>query len=284
MLYSRVEDTHFPQNRHLRLRNGILDLSTPRIMGILNFTNDSFHAESRITTEKELIVRAVEMNQQGADILDLGACSTRPGSKGVTVSEEIKKISSGLKSLRKELPGAVISVDTFNAETAKVAADFGADIINDISGGAMDPNMFRTVSEIKLPYILMHIQGTPENMQDAPQYENVYMEVTRYFSEKIAMLKEEGVNDIILDPGFGFGKTLEQNYELLESLDQFRILGRPLLVGLSRKSMIYNKLSLSSSEALNGTTCLNTVALMKGASFLRVHDVQEASQIISLLS
>ena len=283
MLYSRVEDTHFPQNRYLRLRNGIFDLNTPRIMGILNLTDDSFFEESRISSKKQLLSQAIKMTEEGTDILDIGACSTRPGSKAVPLKDEINKITEGLNALRKELPAAIISVDTFNAETARAAADCGADMINDISGGGYDPGMFRAMGEIKLPYILTHVQGTPENMQDSPSYTNVFMDVTNYFSEKIARLKEEGVHDILLDPGFGFGKTTEQNYELLQSLDQFRIFGRPIVVGVSRKSMIYTKLGLTPAEALNGTTCLNTFALTTGACILRVHDVKEAVQIISLL-
>jgi dihydropteroate synthase len=284
MLYSRVEDTHFPQNRLIRLRDRLLDLRSPKVMGILNITEDSFYSGSRIASDKELIQRAEKMINDGASILDIGACSTRPGSKPVELKTEVKKLEGAIRILRHQFPNIIISVDTYRSEALRCAAHAGADLINDISGGTLDPMMIPTAGELKLPYVLMHIQGTPETMQLDTGYQNVFMEITRYFSERITLLKEAGINDIILDPGFGFGKTLEQNYELLQALDQFRMFGRPILVGLSRKSMIFKKLDSDPEHSLNGTTSLNTVALLKGASILRVHDVKEAIEIISLLS
>lgn len=284
MLISKVEDTHFPVNSHLKLKDKLVSLSSPKVMGIINITEDSFYSGSRITSDKQLIELAVLMQQEGADILDLGACSTRPGSKSIPLEVEKSNISKAVKLIRNELPEMIISVDTFRSEVAQIGIEHGADLINDISGGQIDPEILKVVAKNKVPYILMHMRGTPETMQDLIQYDNIFMEMVKYFSEKISILEEMNIHDIIIDPGFGFSKTMEQNFEILNSLEQFHLLGKPLLVGLSRKSMIYKKLNVSSDEALNGTTTLNTLALMKGASILRVHDVKEAKQIISLLS
>lgn len=283
MLISRVEDTHFPVNRHLRLKDKLVSMSSPKVMSIINITDDSFHEGSRVHTDKELIKKAVMMFEQGAELIDLGACSTRPGAKEIPLEDELTKISHAVSIIRKELPEIIISVDTYRSKVAQAGIDNGADLINDISGGQIDSEMFDVVARNKVPYILMHMRGTPENMQENTHYDNLFMEMVNYFSEKISILENKGVHDIIIDPGFGFSKTLEQNYELLNSLEQFHLLGKPILVGISRKSMIYKKLNITSEEALNGTTALNTLALFKGASILRVHDVKEAKEIISLL-
>lgn len=283
MLISRVEDTHFPVNSHLRLKDKLVSLSSPKVMGIINITDDSFHAASRISGDKELIETALKMHNDGADILDIGACSTRPGAKEIPLDVEVTKISRAIKLIRKELPDIMISVDTYRSKVAQAGIDRGADLINDISGGQIDPEILDVVAKTKVPYILMHIKGTPENMQTMTTYDNIFMEMVSYFSQKISLLEEKGIHDIIIDPGFGFSKTLEQNFEILNSLEQFHLLGKPILAGISRKSMIYKRLGITADEALNGTTILNTLALIKGASILRVHDVKEAKQIISLL-
>jgi dihydropteroate synthase len=283
MLISRVEDTHFPVNRHFRLKDKLVSLRTPKVMGIINITIDSFYAESRISNDKELLLQVQKMILEGAEIIDIGACSTRPGSKEIPLEEEVKKVANAVQLIRKEFPEIILSVDTYRSEVAESGIESGADIINDISGGQIDPKILDVVAKNKVPYILMHMFGTPENMQDFTQYDNIFMDMVSYFSERISILEEKGIHDIIIDPGFGFSKTLEQNYQILNSLEQFQLLGKPILVGISRKSMIYRKLNISSEEALNGTTILNTLAIVKGASILRVHDVKEAKEIISLL-
>jgi dihydropteroate synthase len=283
MLISRVEDTHFPVNCHLRLKEKLVHLDSPKVMGIINLTDDSFHEASRSNSDKQLIAKAIQMHQEGADFIDIGACSSRPGAQEILLEDELSKIQHATRLLKKELPEMILSIDTYRSQVAQAAIDNGADLINDISGGQIDNDMFDVVAKNKVPYILMHMKGTPENMQNFTDYENIFMDMVNYFSKKIAQLEEKGVHDIIIDPGFGFSKTLEQNFELLNSLEQFHLLGKPILVGLSRKSMIYKKLGITANDALNGTTALNTLALLKGASILRVHDVKEAKEIISLL-
>lgn len=261
----------------LNLRGQLYSLREPRIMGILNVTPDSFYAESRTPDEADIEARVEKMMAEGVDMIDIGAYSSRPGADDVSVEEEMRRLRVGLRCVRKLFPEVPVSVDTFRADVAKMAIEEGgADIINDISGGTMDRQMFRTVARLGVPYILMHIQGTPQTMQAAPQYENVRREVMLYFTERIDRLQQMGVNDIIVDPGFGFGKTVAHNYELMAHLEDFHELERPLLVGISRKSMIYKLLGGSPQTALNGTTVLNTVSLEKGAHILRVHDVKEA--------
>ena len=257
----------------------LIDLSAPKIMGILNITPDSFYAESRTDSEAEIAARATQMLAEGADMIDVGAYSSRPGADDVSADEEMLRLRKGLGILRKEHPEAVISVDTFRADVARMCVEeYGVQIINDISGGMMDDAMFKTVAQLGVPYILMHMKGTPQTMQDEPKYENVVREVMLYFADKVQQLRDWGVKDIILDPGFGFAKTLEHNYRLMQHLEDFQLLELPLLVGISRKSMIYRLLGTTPQESLNGTTVLHTIALEKGANILRVHDVKACAE------
>ena len=261
----------------LNLRGRLLDLQEPRIMGILNITPDSFYAGSRTESEADITQRLHTLMEQGAEMIDIGAYSSRPGADDVNEEEETERLRRGLRIVRKLYPDVPVSVDTFRANVARMAVEEeGADIINDISGGEMDRQMFRTVARMGVPYILMHMQGTPQDMQQAPQYDNVRREVLLYLAERIDRLHQMGVCDVVADPGFGFGKTLQHNYELMEHLDDFTELDCPLLVGVSRKSMVYKLLGGTPLTALNGTTVLHTVALLKGADILRVHDVAEA--------
>lgn len=263
----------------------IIDISTPIVMGIINVTPDSFYSGSQFMMRRRVYRRAKQILEQGGKIIDIGACSTRPGAEMVSEQVELKRLSKALAIVRKNFPNAIISVDTFRASVAKrMVEDFGANMINDISAGALDENMFNTVAKLGVPYIAMHMQGTPNSMQLNPQYQNVLKEIILFFSEKIKKLTLSGVNDIIVDPGFGFGKTIEHNYTLLNNLDSFKVLGYPVMVGLSRKSMIYKPLMHSPEAALNGTSVLNTIALQKGASILRVHDVLEAVEAVKLTS
>ena len=261
----------------LNLRGRLLDLQEPRIMGILNITPDSFYAGSRTESEADITQRLHTLMEQGAEMIDIGAYSSRPGADDVNEEEETERLRRGLRIVRKLYPDVPVSVDTFRANVARMAVEEeGADIINDISGGEMDRQMFRTVARMGVPYILMHMQGTPQDMQQAPQYDNVRREVLLYLAERIDRLHQMGVCDVVADPGFGFGKTLQHNYELMEHLDDFAELDCPLLVGVSRKSMVYKLLGGTPLTALNGTTVLHTVALLKGADILRVHDAAEA--------
>ncbi len=251
-------------------------------MGILNLTPDSFYAGGRITGVEDAIRKAGQMLEDGADILDLGAVSTRPGAPAVSEEEEKSRLIPSLKAIAQRYPEAIISVDTFRSEVAREAVTSGASLINDISGGTLDPKMFDTIAELQVPYVLMHIQGTPETMQTDPQYGDVTREVIRWLADRIYALRQQGVNDILADPGFGFGKTVTHNYTLLKELEYFAILDVPLLVGLSRKSMIYKSLNIKPEESLTGTIALNYHALMKGAKILRVHDVKEAAETIGV--
>lgn len=260
-----------------------MDLSLPKVMGIINVTDDSFYEKSRYDGESMIIEAAELMLKQGADILDVGGCSTRPGAKLADPDVEMYRVKMAVNAIRKHFPEAVISVDTFRACVAEEAiSKFGADIINDISGGEMDPEMFPLVSKLNVPYILMHMQGTPEVMQKNPVYNDVVADVLMWFGKKTAILRQSGVKDIILDPGFGFGKSIDHNFEMLKRFEEFQIAGLPLLAGLSRKSMIWRSLDVSPAEALNGTSALNMLALLKGAAILRVHDVKEASEVVNL--
>lgn len=262
----------------------LLDLSTPVVMGILNVTPDSFYAESWQQTEDAIEQRVRRMLDEGAGMIDIGAYSSRPGADDVSPEEEKQRLRRGLAILRRIDEHVPVSVDTFRADVARMCVEeFGVQIINDISGGEMDHNMFRTVAHLHVPYILMHMQGTPQTMQQNPEYDDFLREVFLYFSERVLRLRELGVRDIILDPGFGFGKTLEQNYELLAHMEELREFRLPLLVGISRKSMIYRLLGTSPQEALNGTTVLNTLALMKHADILRVHDVRQAVEAVRIV-
>lgn len=263
----------------LNLRGRLLELREPQIMGILNVTPDSFFSESRTPDEEHIAQRVKQMMNDGADMIDIGGYSSRPGANDVSTEEEMNRLRRGLRIVRKLYPDVPVSVDTFRADVARMCIEEeGADIINDISGGMMDRQIFRTVAQLHVPYIMMHMQGTPDSMQLAPHYDNLRQEVMLYFAERIDRLCQMGVKDIIVDPGFGFGKTMEHNYELMAHLEDFHVFGLPLLVGISRKSMIYKLLGGTPQTSLNGTTVLNTIALTRGAHILRVHDVKEAAE------
>lgn len=270
--------------KYINAGGTLLDLSIPRVMGIINVTPDSFYEGSRVEGEKEIVETAVSMIKDGASILDVGGYSSRPYAQAVSPGEEEKRVLSAIRFILKEIPDAVISVDTFRAAVAeKAVTEYGALIINDISGGEADGEMFGVVSKLNVPYIMMHMQGTPQNMQLNPQYDDVVNDIILFFAKKITQLTRAGAKDIIVDPGFGFGKTVEQNYELLNGLDYFKTIEAPLMVGISRKSMIYKLLETTSEEALNGTSVAHSIALMKGADMLRVHDVKEAVQAIKII-
>lgn len=263
----------------LNLRGRLLELREPQIMGILNVTPDSFYSDSRTPDEAHITERVRQMMDEGADMIDIGGYSSRPGADDVTPEEEMDRLRRGLRIVRKLYPEVPVSVDTFRADVARMCIEEeGADIVNDISGGMMDRQMFRTVARLGVPYILMHMQGTPDTMQVAPHYDNLRREVMLYFAERIDRLCQMGAKDIIVDPGFGFGKTLEHNYELMNHLEDFVVFNLPLLVGISRKSMIYKLTGGTPQTSLNGTTVLNTISLVKGAHILRVHDVKAAAE------
>jgi dihydropteroate synthase len=278
-----VQNTGFSTNKTLNIGGKLLDLSQPKIMGILNVTPDSFYDGARYKTDEEIIKQAEKMLTEGATFIDVGGYSSRPGAQEVSLTDEMSRSIHATQLILKEFPEAIISIDTFRSEVAKAAVDEGALLINDISAGNLDSNMIETVANLRVPYIAMHMKGNPRTMSEQTSYENLLREMALYFQEKIQRFHEAGIHDVILDPGFGFAKTREQNFELLQHLDYFRMLSKPLLVGLSRKSMIWKTLNITPAEALNGTAALNTIALLKGANILRVHDVKEAVQIIALL-
>lgn len=267
----------------INCRGKLLNFSEPKIAGILNITPDSFYDGGKYSSEKEILNRIKQLVNEGADIIDIGAFSSRPGAKLISENEEKKRLKSALENIRKHYPDIILSVDTYRSEIAKfVVNNFEADIINDISGGNFDDKMFETIADLNVPYIVMHIQGTPESMQKNPEYNDVVKDLLKYFSEKIEFAKKIGINDLIIDPGFGFGKTIEQNYRLLNKLELFQITERPIMVGLSRKSMIFKLSNETPEKALPGTLALNMIALQKGANILRVHDVKETKQIITV--
>jgi len=270
--------------KYINVAGKLLDLSIPKVMGVINITPDSFYEGSRATEEKEILKAAAGIIEDGADIIDIGGYSSRPGAADVPPEEEKKRVLTAICLINKEFPEIIISIDTFRSEIAREAvSECGAHMINDISGGEADSNMFGVIQQLNVPYIIMHMQGMPENMQDNPVYSDVVADILVWFSSKIDRLQSAGVKDIIIDPGFGFGKTIRHNFEILHRLGDFSISGLPLLVGMSRKSMIWKTLGVSPEEALNGTTVLNTIALMKGADILRVHDVKEAVQVVRLM-
>jgi dihydropteroate synthase len=272
------------QSYTINLRGRLLDLSVPKVMGILNVTPDSFFSSSRYMSEEGILHRAGQLIDDGADILDVGACSTRPGIELVSEEEELLRLRLAMHLIRKRWPDMPVSIDTFRAKVAEaMVTEYGADMINDISGGDLDPEMFRTVARLKVPYILMHMQGTPGTMQQNPHYDDLMTEICQFFSKRIDALRSLGMNDLILDPGFGFGKSLDHNYELLRRLSEFELFGLPMLVGLSRKSMIYKNLGTNPEQSLNGTSVLNALALAGGAHILRVHDVREALECVKLV-
>lgn len=262
----------------------LLDLGEPQVMGILNVTPDSFYGKSRKQSDEEIAARVRSVLQEGGSMIDIGAYSTRQGAADVPVETEMSRLRHGLGILRREAPDAIVSVDTFRADVARMCVEeYGVQIVNDISGGELDDRMFDTVARLGVPYILMHIKGNPQNMQDNPQYDDLMCEMLVYFGSKVQRLHEMGVKDIILDPGFGFAKTLDHNYELMNRMEDLKVLGLPLLVGVSRKSMIYRLLGTSPDEALNGTTALHAMSLLKGASILRGHDVREAVETVEIV-
>lgn len=268
----------------LNVGGKLLDLSQPQVMGILNVTPDSFYSASRKNTEQEVADRIIAILAEGGSMIDIGAYSSRPGADDITAEEEMDRLRSALRILRNIAADAVVSVDTFRADVARMCVEeYGVQIINDISGGELDSRMFETVASLGVPYILMHMKGNPQTMQQQPHYDDLLSEMLRYFGTKVQQLHELGVKDIILDPGFGFAKTLEHNYELMNRLQDLSVLQLPVLVGVSRKSMIYRLLGLTPEEALNGTSVLNTLALLKGASILRVHDVKEAVEVVQIV-
>lgn len=262
----------------------LVDLSVPKVMGILNVTPNSFYDGGKYPDEKGILIQIEKMLSEGAAFIDIGAYSSKPSAEFVSEEEEIKRLIPIVKLVLRHFPQTLVSVDTFRANVAKAAIENGACIINDISAGNLDDNMMQTVAELQVPYIMMHMKGNPQTMQSLAQYENITKEMLLYFSEKTAQARSLGINDLIIDPGFGFAKTLEQNFEVMNNLELFQILDLPILVGVSRKSMIYKTLEIQADSALNGTTVLNTIALQKGANILRVHDVKEAIETIKLVS
>ena len=270
--------------KYLNVNGRLLDLSTPCVMGILNLTPDSFYAHSRMETDEAIAARTHQIVDEGAAIVDVGAYSSRPGAADVSAGEEMARLRRGLEIIRREVPEAVVSVDTFRADVARMCVEeYGVAIVNDISAGELDKDMFATVAELRVPYVMMHMLGRPQDMQQASHYDNVVREVFLYFARKVQQLRDMGAYDLVLDPGFGFGKTLEHNYELMARLEEFSVFELPLLVGISRKSMIYKLLGISPEEALNGTTVLHTIALQKGADILRVHDVRQAVEAVRIV-
>lgn len=271
--------------KYINVKGELMDLSHPRVMGILNVTPDSFYAESRKQTEKDILSRIHQILEEGGTFIDMGAYSSRPDAEDVSPEEEMRRLRLGLEIVQRECPEALVSVDTFRGDVAKMCVEeYGAALINDISAGDLDANMFSTIAQLKVPYILMHMQGNPQTMQLNPHYDNPVKEVICYFAEKIENLRALGVKDMIIDPGFGFGKTLRHNYQLLDKLEEFQIFQVPILVGISRKSMIYKLLDETPEEALNGTTAAHAIALMKGAKILRVHDVKAAVETVRIFN
>jgi dihydropteroate synthase len=267
----------------INCKGNLIDLSSPKVMGILNITPDSFYDGGKYKDEKSMLLHVENMLSEGATFIDVGAYSSRPNADYVTQDDELKRILPLVDLILKEFPETLLSIDTFRSKIAKACIAAGASMINDISAGKLDNNMLQTVADLHVPYIMMHMRGDPKTMQQQTVYENLAKDMLFYFSERIAAAKAVGIIDMIVDPGFGFAKTLEQNYELLNRLELFKMTEKPILVGISRKSMIYKTLETSAEEALNGTSVLNTVALQKGASILRVHDVKEALECIKLV-
>ena len=266
----------------LNCKGQLLTISEPIVMGILNVTPDSFYESSRLNNDDTLLKKAEQMIKDGASILDIGGQSTRPGSERVSAEEELKRVIPAIETIHKNFPEQVLSVDTFYSQVAKEAVAAGASIVNDISAGTIDDDLLLIVAELKVPYVLMHMQGHPQTMQQNPQYKNVTLEVFDFLSFKIKELHNLGIHDLIIDPGFGFGKTIEHNFQLLRELSFFSELKKPLLVGLSRKATVYKTLQITADKALNGTTVLHTMALLNGATILRVHDVKEAREAVQL--
>lgn len=267
----------------INCNGNLIDISSPKVMGILNITPDSFYDGGKYKNESDILHQVERMLNEGATFIDVGAYSSRPGAAHISENEELQRIAPVIKLLTKNFPEIIISVDTFRSKIAKESVDLGAEIINDISGGKMDEKMFATIGKLQVPYIVMHMLGTPQTMQKAPVYENVITEITSFFAEQLFKLRALQVNDIIIDMGFGFGKTIDHNFEILQNLDLFKHLDVPILTGVSRKSMLYKTLDITAKEALNATTVANTIALLNGTNILRVHDVKEAVEAIKIV-
>ncbi|WP_421941127.1 dihydropteroate synthase [Pedobacter sp.] len=278
------EKNFFQAKQSLNIKGRLLDLSSPKVMGILNVTPDSFYNKSRTETIEDALRKVEQFLKEGATFIDIGGYSSRPGAKDISADEELERLIPVVESIANNFPEAIMSIDTFRARVAQETILAGAHIVNDIASGDMDDEMLETVAKLQVPYIFMHMQGTPQTMQQAPVYNNVLLDIVDYFSRKVEKLRALKIHDVILDPGFGFGKTIAHNYELLNKMEDFQIFGLPILVGFSRKGMIYKPLEITASEALNGTTVLHTIALQKGAKILRVHDVKEAVECVKLVS
>ena len=279
-----MQNTAFSTNKTLNVHGRLVSLEVPAVMGILNVTPDSFYDGARYQTDSEILQQTEKMLFEGATFIDVGAYSTRPHAADISIEEEMKRSLRAIRLILKNFPDALLSIDTFRSEVAAAAIQEGAGLVNDISGGSLDPTMFDVVAGLKVPYIVMHMRGNPQTMTEETRYDNFIKDIVDYFHKKIDQLRSRSIADIVIDPGFGFAKTREQNFQLLQNLDYFSIFGKPVLAGLSRKSMIWKTLNVTPDEALNGTTSLNTIALLKGAGILRVHDVKEAMQAIRLVS
>jgi dihydropteroate synthase len=285
MLFTTTATKFLKRKSTINLNGKIIDLAQPVVMGIINVTPDSFFDGGKYKTEKKVLKRAEEILSQGGSVIDIGAVSTQPGKEGISTKEEIDRLLPAVKAIKKEFPDAHVSIDTYRSWVAlKIIEDCGACIVNDVTGGNFDDHMFETIGKLGVPYILMHMLGTPLKMQESPEYEDIIRDISLFFTERVKQLTKAGVKDVIIDPGFGFGKTLEHNYELLNRLDSFKVFQLPLLVGVSRKSMIYKLLKTNPDEALNGTSVVNTLALMGGTDILRVHDVREAVEAVRILN
>jgi dihydropteroate synthase len=278
-----VKDTLFSNKKTLNIKGKLVFIGEPMVMGIINTSPDSFFSGSRSMSAESILQKAEDMVKSGADMLDIGGYSTRPGAEEIGLDEELERVIPAIEKISGAFPDCILSVDTFRSAVAGEAVKAGASMINDVSGGQLDPEMFRTAGRLKVPYVLMHMKGNPQTMKSLSEYDNLFTEIAVYFNKRISELHNYGVNDIILDVGFGFAKKIGQNYDLLRNLSYFNMFGMPLLAGLSRKSMIYKTLHLTADQAMNGTTVLNTLALLKQASILRVHDVREAKETITLL-
>ncbi len=284
MLITTTATKFLKRKNTINLNGRILDLAKPVVMGILNVTPDSFFDGGKYKTEKKIIKRAEEILEHGGTVIDIGAVTTKPGTEGLSTKDEIDRLLPAVKAVRKNFPNAFVSIDTYRSWVAlKVIEECGPCMVNDVTGGNFDVHMFDTIGKLGVPYILMHMQGTPLKMQENPEYEDIIRDISLFFTDRVKKLTKAGVKDVIIDPGFGFGKTLEHNYELLNRLDSFKVFQLPLLVGISRKSMIYSLLGANPDEALNGTSVVNTLALMGGADILRVHDVREAAEAIRIM-
>lgn len=279
-----MQNTAFSTNITLNIGGRLLEIRQPLLMGILNVTPDSFFDGGRYTNEKQILERVEQLQRDGATFIDLGGYSSRPGAKDIPADEELTRVLPAVKNILKHFPEVILSIDTFRSDVAHAAVSEGAALINDISGGSLDPKMIGTVAALGVPYIFMHMKGSPQTMSQMANYDHMMKEIITYFHQKLALMRQAGLKDIIIDPGFGFAKTREQNFHLLDHLDLLKMFEVPILAGLSRKSMVWKTLDIQPEEALNGTTALNTVALMKGANILRVHDVKEGMQLLRLWS